>query len=280
MKVKFLVIVILILYFTSSKMVFGQSNIEDDHILKVRKDIQLLNLINGLELDKRQAEFILKKAKEAEEIRKNYNERIKEKEIEFVSDLQDLRENLFQGKVVSSDLKTKVQKGNELTKKLKDSYDTRINDLAVSIKNELYSHQLYSLQEYIPCLIPPETSSRIGQVKDSKGIEKLLDNYRNMPEPVFNKRKKIFVQRSIDIIRKHLPKGFIIEEEKEGNRISAVLEKARSLNDVDFSLKKTELTKSIISEYDLPQLPIDISIKIEKYFLSPEIVPLLQEKLF
>ena len=279
MKVKFLIIVILLINCTFSQRAIGSSDIEGVHFLKVKKEIQLLNLINGLELNNKQVEFIIQKAKEAAEIREEYNRRKQEKETEFVLVLQDLRENLLQGKVVSSDLKTKVRKSNKLIKELKDNCDKSITDLAVSIKNKLYGHQLYSLEQYVSCLIPPEEAGRIGQVKDSKGIEKLLNRARNMREPLFEKKKETFVQQSIEMIRKHLPKGFIIEEENEKNRILSIFKEARTLNDIDFALQKIELAQTIISEYELPELPTDISVKIEKLFLQPEIILLLKEEL-
>ena len=279
MKVKFLIIVILLINCTFSQRALGRSDIEGVHFLKVKKEIQLLNLINGLELNNEQVEFIIQKAKEAAEIREEYNRRKQEKETEFVLVLQDLRENLLQGKVVSSDLKTKVRKSNKLIKELKDNCDKSITDLAVSIKNKLYGHQLYSLEQYVSCLIPPEEAGRIGQVKDSKGIERLLNRTRNMREPLFEKKKETFVQQSIEMIRKHLPKGFIIEEENEKNSILSIIKEARTLNDIDFALEKTELAQSIISKYELPELPTDISVKIEKLFLQPEIILLLKEEL-
>ena len=113
MKVKFFIIVIILINCTFSQRVLGKSDIEGDHFSKVKKEIQLLNLINGLELNNEQVEFIIQKAKEVAEIREEYNRRRQEKETEFVSVLQDLRENLLQGTVVSSDLKTKVHKSNK-----------------------------------------------------------------------------------------------------------------------------------------------------------------------
>ena len=83
----------------------------------------------------------------------------------------------------------------------------------------------------------------------------------------------------IERIRKSLPKGFIIEEEEEKERILSVLEEARNLSDIDFTLKKTELVQELKSKYSRPELPIDISVKIERLLLTSEIIPLLNEKL-
>jgi len=279
MKVKFFIIVFLLINCTFLQRALGRSDIESVHLSKVKKEIQLLNLINGLELNEEQVELIIKKAKEAAEIREEYKKVKQETETEFVSVLQDLRENLLQGKVVSSDLKTKVLKSNKLIKELKENCNKSITDLAVSIKNKLYGHQLYSLEQYVSCLIPPEEAGRIGQVKDSKGIERLLNRARNMREPLFEKKKEMFVQQGIEIIRKRSPKGSVIEEENEKNRILSIIKEARTLNDIDFALQKTELAQTIISEYELPKLPTDISVKIEKLFLQPEIILLLQEEL-
>jgi hypothetical protein len=48
---------------------------------------------------------------------------------------------------------------------------------------------------------------------------------------------------------------------------------------IDYSLKKAEIVQELTSKYTLPKLPIDITIKIEKHLLAPEIISLLKEKL-
>ena len=84
MRMKYFVFGLLISFFLSQNAL-GESGKCLDMITEVRRDIQLLNLINGLELNKRQMELIVQKAEEAEKIREEFNSRvIRENEAGFI----------------------------------------------------------------------------------------------------------------------------------------------------------------------------------------------------
>lgn len=241
---------------------------------EIMRDIRLLNLINGLDLSKKQTELIIQKAEEAERIREEFKNGNKDKKEDIAQVLENLRDVLIQGKESSPALKRQVHKSKEMMHEIRKNYEESITELAVSIKKELYAYQLYTLDKYVPCLILPEGSAA-GAAEDSKGAERLLIRVRNIPAQGFEKRKEELVQKMIERIRRSLPKGFIIEEEEEKERILSVLEEARNLSDVDFTLKKTELVQELKSKYSRPDLPIDISVKIERLLLTSEIIPLL-----
>ncbi|HID94025.1 MAG TPA: hypothetical protein EYP60_08005 [bacterium (Candidatus Stahlbacteria)] len=253
-----------------------------DILLEVHKEIQLLNLINGLDLDREQMEVIIQRAEAAKKIRDEFLSKIKENSQEIAQTFQTLRElrdDLMQDKNISQNLRRRVHEANVRVKQLKERYDERITELALEVKGILHEHQLYALEQYVPCLIPPEKGSRVGQAENLEGAERQLIRIRNLPYPVFERRKEEIAQVTINHIRRHLPKGYIIDEEAEKERILSIFEEARSLSDVDFALRKTELIQRLKSKYELPKPPIDISVKIERFLLTPEIIPLLKEKM-
>ncbi|MBC8181835.1 hypothetical protein H8E88_12015 [candidate division KSB1 bacterium] len=250
-----------------------------DKVENIKKEIKLLNLINGLELSQEQMEYIIQQAEQAKRLRLDFDKQKQERSAENYKTYAHLREELMQGREVSDQLKRHVHQRNKLVHDLKDLYEDRINSLAVKIKNNLQGYQLYLLDQFKPCIIPPDNTVRIGQIKDSKGIEKQLDRIRSAPDHVFVKRKDNVSEKILEAIKKHLPKGYIIEEEQEKKRILTIYENARQLSDIDYSLKKADIVKELISKYTLPKLPIDITIKIERHFLTPEIIQLLKEKL-
>lgn len=239
-------------------------------VREIKRDIQLLNLINGLELTQAQMRLIIQKAERAEKIRN-------EQEREFVQTLEKLRENLKQGKEVSPLLRKQVRRSRRTMERQIEDYKEKITEFTVRVERKLYKHQLYTLENHRACLIVPEGSAA-GQVEGSKGIERLLSRARNMPAPAFEERKEELVQRIIKRIRRALPRGFIIEE-GERRRILAILEDARYLTDVDFALNKTELAQELKPKHALPQRSISLSVKIKRFLLAAEIIPLLKEKL-
>ncbi len=258
----------------SAKSFYSPDNVE-----RIIKEIKLLNLINGLELSQEQTKFIIQQAEEAKRIKRDFEKQKQEKNAGNYKTYAKLRDRLVQSIEISDQLKRQVHQRNKLIHDLKDRFENRINSLAVNIKNNLQGYQLYLLDQYKPCLIPPDNTLRIGQIKDSKGFEKQLDRIRNVPDRVFDKMKEKAVEKTLETIKRHLPKGYIIAEAQEKKRILTIHENARQLSDIDYSLKKADIVQELVSKYTLPKLPIDITIKIEKLFLTPEIMQLFKEKL-
>ena len=279
---KYLSIFSLLITFSLPQNVLGEPVKHIDRLMELHKEIQLLNLINGLELDQAQMEVIIQKAETAKKIREEFSTKVKENSQESAQAIQILRElrnDLMQDKNISQNLRRRVHEIEAEVHRLREQYDERITKLALEIKGILHEHQLYALEQYVPCLIPPEKGSRAGQAENLEGAERQLMRIRNLPYPVFERRKEGIAQATIDRIKRHLPKGYIMDEDAERERILSIFEEARNLSDVDFALRKTELVQRLKSKYELPKPPIDMSVKIERFLLAPEIIPLLKEKM-
>ena len=246
---------------------------------KLRREIQLLNLINGLELDDDQMRFILEKAKEAEEIREELRSKAEEQEDEVVEVLSEVRATLMRGEEISPDLREQMHRVERTSRELKEEYESEMTRLALEIKGVLGEHQLYALEQFVPCLIPPEGEARIGQPEGTAHAERQLARIRALPSPVFEARKEEIAQRILERIKRHLPKGTLLNEEEEKGAIIAILERARALSDVEFELEKSNLVEGLKARYTPPRLPVDVSVRIERFLLDPHIIPLLEEKL-
>jgi hypothetical protein len=59
--------------------------------------------------------------------------------------------------------------------------EKKIREKAEQIKEVLEEYQIYQLQELIPCTIPPERESRIGQAQDHKGLARGIERIRSLP---------------------------------------------------------------------------------------------------
>lgn len=246
---------------------------------ELRREIQLLNLINGLELSTDQMRVILEKAREAEEIREELRGEAEEEEDGLVEVLSELRATLMRGEEVSPSLREQVRGVESISRELKEEYENEMTRLALEIKDVLGEHQLYALEQFVPCLIPPEGEARIGQAEGTAQAERQLARIRAIPGLLFETRKEEIAQRVIERVREHLPKGILINEEEEKEEIIALLERARALSDVEFELQKSNLAQQLKSRYTLPRLPVDVSVKIERFLLDPLIISLLEEKL-
>jgi len=76
-----------------------------DQVANLRRDVQLLNLINGLELSVEQMQFILDRAREAEAIREEIKGRAEGNAAATSQVLGKLQQILLHGEVISSELR-------------------------------------------------------------------------------------------------------------------------------------------------------------------------------
>ena len=74
-------------------------------VANLRRDIQLLNLINGLDLSAEKMQFILDRASEAKAIREEIRSRAQGNTAATSQVLSELRETLMRGEVISSELR-------------------------------------------------------------------------------------------------------------------------------------------------------------------------------
>ena len=239
-------------------------------------EIRILNLINGLELEKEQAEFIIEKAKVAEGIREEMREEISERCSESLHVFEEMKEVLAEGGQIPESLKRRVRQAQNETKGLKGYYDEEMKSISLEVKDKLHGFQIHAIEKYKPCLIPPKGGLRIGQAESTKGMEKLLARIREAPSEHYENRRELIAERMIEKGKRHLPKGFQIDEESERERILSLLEEARNLSDVDFSVKKKALAEKLKSGNSLPKHPVDAWVKIERFLLAPEVIPLLE----
>ena len=252
-----------------------------EELSKVMEEIRLLNLINGLELSEEQMQLIMQNAKEAEQLKAELLEKVNNGNPEITEALctfQELRDILLKGENIPDDLKAQTHTANMLTKEITLEYQEKLTQLAFEIKEMLQPHQLCALEDYVPCLIPPKPWA-IGQENGSEAGEKYLTKIREIPSTAFEEHKEVIAEQILGYMKMHLPRGYILDEDAEKEWIISLLEEARSLSEVDFAIGKTGLAEGLKSRYTPPQLPIDITLKIEKFLLNPEIIPLLESKL-
>ncbi len=247
----------------------------------LQREVQLLNLLNGLELRASQMRFILEKAQEAEEIRDELMTRADENIEETAAVLTELRATLMKGESITDSSRERWFSIHSENQELREECQVEMTRIAREVKVILEQHQIYALEHFVPCVIPPQGEARIGQAEDTTAAEDVLARIRAVPDAKFERNKEEIARRIIEHLKSHLPGGFIliINEEEEAARILSILDEARGLSDVEFELQKTDLVQQVVSAYGFPEAAIDIYLKIEKHLLDPRIIPLLEERL-
>jgi len=275
------VLIIAGVIFSLTSNVFGDSTQSTDEIRNVTEDIRLLNLINGLELDEEQMEFIMEKAKEAEQLKADFLSEVNGGNSDIAAVMQPLyklKTQLMNDQNVPDDLKGQVHKANNWIKETKLAYDDSISGLAEEIEGILEPHQLYCLETYVPCLITPKAGAA-GQVAGSEALVRHLTRIREIPDKIYNDREDQIVEQTFKRVKQHLPKGYVMDEQAEKDWIAAAYREVRNMSDEDFTFKKVELAEKQKSRYELPKPEIDICVKIERFLLNPAIISLLESKL-
>ena len=252
---------------------------EAPEIAELHREVQLLNLLNGLELTADQMRFVLEKAQEAQELREKLKAEAGTEEVRQV--LMELKDTLMRGENIPDSLKERWFSTHARTKELKKEYEEEMDRLAGEVEGILEGHQLYALEHFKPCIIPPEGGLRIGQAEGTGGLERHLERLRALPEEKFQEHKDDIVERVWERIKEHLPRGALlfVDEEEEKAYILSILEETRSLSDAEFEVRKEELAQEFKARYEPSEGAIDIRLRIRCHLLNPHIIPLLEEKL-
>ena len=243
----------------------------------LRREIQIINLVNGLELSPAQRQLILNKALQSQQWREEAQSFYLSKQAELTLILETIKNLRLENKAVPPELAQQFHQLEEQLKKHKVALQGKINSLAQEIEKALEPHQLYALQNYVPCVIPPRGESRIGQLVDVQGIGQRLARLRSMPDRLYERRKNDLINQTIEGMK--IRTGFIPDGETTSEltaKLADFYDRLRRLSEVDFEIKKEALVKEFM-ELTKPKLrPMDLRKKIEIFLLAPEIVPILE----
>ncbi len=185
----------------------------------------------------------------------------------------------MRGENISEDLRHEWYSIYGKNRALLEEYQKEMKRLSGEIEGQLEVHQLYALERFVPCIVPPKGELRIGQAGGTTAIENVLARVREMPTRKFEQSKEILAQRVVEKLKGHLPAGFALDEGEAKQTVIATLEEARTMSDVDFELQKSELAQRFMAEFALSKEPVPVEVMIQRHLLDSHIIPLLEEKL-
>jgi len=260
---------------------------ERDEIEELRREIALLNLINGLNLTDYQAKELLKYAEEAKAIRDSEKEEYKLIETELKTALRELRDNLYdKNSRPSQEIERQATELNHTVKEKKREVLRQLNEIEERVELVLTLGQLEIVKDFKPCLIPPKdlkNPTRAGQAFDSTPSERLLDRARLIPDSKYTVTKYRIAEKYIERIESHI--GDMTESEKEAKTslLLETLDRARRMSDEEFALNKNDLASIITPDKEKNNLKPKNSRKdlekIGRFLLDEKVITILQRRL-
>ena len=260
-------------------------------IARLREEINLLNLFNGLNLTTEQIGQLRSYASQAKGLREAYFNHASQTVTEALESFGELRVVLAQNNGLPKRVEQRAALSNERLKELTKQYDADIRELEQSAIAVLMPAQRVVLEEFKPCLIPPRNLKnpvRAGQAGNrERGVE-LIGNLRRLPEPIYNAKIDEIAEKRLDMYEKHRGKLSTKERIASIARFKSTLGRARKMDDTNFQLEKEELAKQIEPKDNLAAVLEKVdSVRAERFgklgkggrfLLSPAAIGIYEER--
>lgn len=251
----------------------------------VRHDINLLNLVNGLDFSQAQVSGLLSCAKEARAA--NSRVRTSWNTADAVRAMKQVRLDIYRfGKIRDGTLKQMRQ----LARSRRKSSSRTIRDIEIKVESLLSEGQKSIVGEYKPCLIPNlEDPVRVGQASDGTHELKMLERVRKMPPGRAGGGWSSRLDRLLDKEEEHRGAYTPTEREARRKQLVELVARVRAMSDTEFHMCKEEL----IAELQAADRILEASKKIDElqrnrrnrpgkyalFLLNERIVPILGKRL-
>jgi hypothetical protein len=262
----------------------------------LRADINILNLVNGLNLTPHQIVHLLRAAREAKEVQDDATPPPKDPEVaakEFRA-LERIRASLLAGDAAPEDavrdldnLRTRVRAprrtGLETSKRLREIED--------EVDAVLLPSQREVIRTYKPCLVPPQSLRdpvRVGQASDAGPMRRLLEHVVGVPADRWGREGPAILDRVLDAEQEHLGRLNAVEEKERREALVRAFEEARAMDAATFEMKKDLLAERIQPEDRIQSVHLELEGiadaqgrpgKTASILLDPRVVPILEKRL-
>jgi hypothetical protein len=291
-------IIVLIAVFTFIPAAFARPpyprSEEVKKVHELRQDISTINLLNGLNLSRKQMKQVLSLARLAEEARQYAASQMKAILPEAEEAFLALKDEIKKGSPAQGYLPKRAKLINNRLKDLHQDIQAdmanRMQQIEGRLREVLTAGQIHIVSEFKPCLIPPDElgePARAGQADPSSKIIKKLRRLRKLPDWAWENRKEFIVGRVVERIAKHFR---LTEEETDAEyaRLLKLFDRARALSEIDFEVEKLTLANEIKPRDRIDELQKEIEWrlphhrkrpKLTRFLLNDRIIPILQDRL-
>lgn len=257
-------------------------------VINLRRQISLLNLVNGLDLSPSQVQRLVPVLERARRIKRAAHQDYLATQAQRAATLRRLRDYLiaYPGDV-PRDLRRQVFQMNRLDHRITDYYQEELRRIEVQIASILKPHQVYLVQLFRACLIPPKDirgPARIGANDSVVPVPKgLFKRVRTMPEWRFEQAIGMIAQRIKDRLERR--KGVLPKKIQAGEtrRLVRVLTRVRRLNQAEYEINKAKLAAELFRPYTVNHQRVHRRKKghpglIGRYFFQPQMLQILRMK--
>lgn len=266
----------------------------ENRVDEIRADINLLNLLNGLNVTPEQSKVIIAQASELKKHYENCKSEVNiEKAQEYINLLNSTIDYMEKGQNIPIPIQRKLKEVKNQIVKPSDYPKPNLTNNVAAIENVLTDAQKEVIKTYKPCLIPPKNLRdpvRAGQAHDNTPGIKMLERIRQTPKKTFNTRTEQIADKTLSRIEANGGKWESEVRPKKVEDLKKCLIEAYNLSDVEFELHKSELADKITSfskkEYLEDELEDiegfgekQIREKIRINLLNPRIIDVLQTQL-
>ncbi|MFC2158027.1 hypothetical protein ACFLT9_09345 [Acidobacteriota bacterium] len=245
----------------------------------LRREIRVLNLVNGLDLSPEQIRKIVECAEEIDRLKSSLQTAMQEWDRDMEDVLGEIRSQLEEKTEVREETAQAFHKNSNQAKIGRLKINEKIRASAKEIEDILEPHQLFQLEEYVPCIIPPKGELRIGQSRDYKGITKKLEQVRKIPDRAYRRRKGDIAQRAVLGVKLNNPRLVDLDEGEILKNVKSLYDRARQLSDTEFEIQKDALAEELVLVLKPGGKTGPVIQKIEKFLLSPEVVTILRNRM-
>jgi len=217
-------------------------------IARLKEEINLLNLFNGLNLTTEQMRQLRAYAGEAEGLRGAYFNQASHTVTEALESFRELRAVLSENNGLPKEVEKRAALANDRLKELTTRCGEDIREIEQKALSVLTPAQRVVLDEFKPCLIPPKdlrNPVRAGQAGNrERGVEG-LSKLRKLPDPIYDAKIDEIAERRIEMYEKH--RGKLSEDERAESiaKFKAVVARARKMDDTKFQLEKGALAEQM-----------------------------------
>jgi hypothetical protein len=255
--------------------------IGNPRILELEEEIKTVNLLNSLNLREAQLEFIIGKAREMEQTRKEIYAEFDRYSAEMFRIETKIKRQVETGRVsLDKDLRdqyNRIKKKNDL---LFYRHSNKMKEAVKAIEGKLESFQLAAADKYEPCVPPILVGSFIGAADKSFALAPILLLAKKIPAEKYEVEKNPFVTRWMQEIKGSLyPCNKLCEDDMSSVEFLKSMDKARQMDDADFKLRMNDMANELWAKIILEEPELSLQEKIQRFLLSKKSIPMLEKRL-
>jgi len=257
-------------------MIMDPADPRPHEVRALHDEISLANLVRGLHLTVDQLDQLAGLAQQADEVRASYLEQIEPLLAEMDESFANLKENLLASEdEPPTDVVHRARQAQDAFHEIRLDLRRDMAALEDEVRVVLDDGQAQIVEEFQPCLFPPEdlsSPSRVGQSDSPAHLVELLGNIRQLPPTTYERRKDRMLDHGIEFLERH--KGPLTEDAvaAERARIEAIIEEARAMDDLTWAVEGEAVASRLKAPLDPappPPGPARDLTRVGEYLLAP-----------